>query len=388
MSLFSRAVETRDISATDVFGPAWQSLGRGGAMRQAAVYAAIRYISDQWAQATATVTQTRNGSREIVETPLILSDPSPTLNLWDSRVQFVTELKSRGNAFGLVDDFRRYCQWIPDDFVSVDDSNPLAPKYYVNGRSVSLVQQGGNLVHAREQLRAGTVKGLSPIAAFASSFEWADLARQYGRRWFKQSSMPPAILQAKGSRVDGKVLAEARDDFVEAAAEGKPVALPGEWDYKKITVTPEEAQFLQTIEASATEIAIIFGVPPEEVGGKAGSSRTYSNREMDQTLFRIKNLGGVSGRAEAVGNSLLPFGQQVTYDLSRLERPGLLEYMRSITEQLKNGTLTLAEARHELGRRGIDQTEIEQWQAWYATTKSESESDSTSRVEMPEGGTR
>lgn len=388
MSLFTRPAETRDLSASDVFGVSWKGLGRGGAMRQAAVYASIRYITDQWAQANVTVTETRNGQREIVDTPLILSDPSPSLFVWDSRVQMVHELKSRGNAYGLVDDARRYCQWIPDDYVTIDETNPLRPSYRVNGRPVDLVQQGGNLLHIREQLGAGTVKGLSPIAEFASSFEWSDLARQYGRRWFKQSSMPPAILQAKGTRVDGKVLTEARDDFVRAAAEGKPVALPGEWDYKKVTVTPEEAQFLQTIEASATEIAIIFGVPPEEVGGKAGSSRTYSNREMDQTLFRIKTLGGVSGRAEAAFGRLLPFGQQVTYDLSRLERPGLLEYMRAITEQLKNGTLTLAEARRDLGRRGVSEVEIEQWQAWYATTKSESESDSTSRVEMPEGGTQ
>ncbi|REC98337.1 HK97 family phage portal protein [Microbacterium sp. AG157] len=388
MSLFTREAETRDISASDVFGPAWQSLGRGGAMRQAATYAAIRYITDQWAQATVTVTEVRGGQREIVETPLILSKPSPTISVWDSRVQMVAELKTRGNAYGLVDSDRRFCQWVADEHVTIDESNPFDPKYRVAGVPVKLVSQGGNLLHLREQLRAGTVRGLSPISAFAASFEWADLARQYGRRWFKQSSMPPAILQAKGTRIDGKVLTEARDDFVAAAAEGKPVALPGEWDYRKISVSPEEAQFLQTIEASATEIAIIFGVPPEEVGGKAGSSRTYSNREMDATLFRIKTLGGVSGRAEAAFSDVLPFGQELTYDLSRLERPGLLEFMRSITEQLKNGTLTLAEARRDLGRRGINDTEIEQWQTWYATTKSESESDSTSRVEMPEGGTQ
>lgn len=388
MSLFTRPAENRDLSATDVFGASWQSLGRGAARRQAAVYAAIRYITDQWAQATITVTELRGVEREVVETPLILADPSPTLDPWDSRVQMVTELKTQGNAFALVDDARRYCQWIPEEYVVIDEVNPLRPQYHVNGKPVELVKQGGNLLHLREQLGAGTVRGLSPIAEFAASFEWADLARAYGRRWFQQSSMPPAILQAKTARVDGAKLTEARDDFVAAAREGKPVALPGEWDYRKISVSPEEAQFLQTIEATATEIAIIYGVPPEEVGGKAGSSRTYSNREMDQTLFRVKTLGGVSGRAESAFRAVLKPGQELTYDLSRLERPALLDYMRAISEQLNNGTLTLAEARRELGRRGITAQEIEQWQQWYDTKKSASESDSTSRVEMPEGGTR
>ncbi|KAA9110176.1 phage portal protein [Microbacterium rhizomatis] len=372
MSVFSRP-ETRDLSAEDVWGPSWQSLGRGAARRQAAAYAAIRYIADQWAQSTVTVTETRKGEREPVATPLILSDPSPTMSRWDSKIQMVTELKSRGNAYAVVDSARRYCQWIPKDFVTVDDSNPLLPIYRLLGREVTLVKQGGILLHVREQTRAGSVEGLSPIEEFAASFEWADLARQYGRRWFKQSAMPPAILQAKGAK-GGQNLAEARDDFIRAASEGKPVALPGEWDYKPIMIPPEQAQFLQTIEASATEIAIIYGVPPEKVGGKSGSSRTYSNLEMDQRSFRIETLGGISGRAEAAQTDILKPDQEVTYDLSRLERPSLLEFMRAYTEQLRNGTITLPEARRDLGRRGLTTDEIDDWQKHYATTKSESES--------------
>ncbi|MCC2030622.1 phage portal protein [Microbacterium allomyrinae] len=373
VSLFTRP-ETRDLTAEDAFGPSWQSLGRGGAMRQAAAYAAVRYIADQWAQSAITVTELRGDQREPVATPPILADPSPILSVWDSRVIMTTELKNRGNAYSIVDDSRRYCQWLPDGYVTVDSTNPFKPVYRLLGRPIDLVKRGGNLLHIREMVDAGGVEGMSPIQQFAASFEWSDLARQYGRRYLKNSSMPPAILQAKGSRLDADKLREARDEFVEAAKEGKPVALPGEWDYRKITITPEEAQFLQTIEASATEIAIIYGVPPEEVGGKAGSSRTYSNREMDQALFRIKTLGGVSGRAEAAFPDVLRDGLQVVYDLSRLERPGILEFARTITEQLRNGTLTLSEARRELGRRGLNTTELEQWQQWYATTKSESES--------------
>lgn len=372
MSLLSRP-ETRDIDSEAVFGSSWQSLGRGAARRQAATYAAIRYIADQWAQSSITVTEMRGGYAEPIDTPLILSDPSPTLSVWDSKVQMVGALKSRGNAYGLVDDGRRYCQWLPDEWVQIDDSRPMSPRYYVNGRLVKLVKEGGNLLHVREVSTAGSVRGLSPIEEFASSFEWADLARQYGRRWFQQSAMPPAILQAKTTNKGGAALKEARDDFIEAAREGKPVALPGEWEYKPIMVAPEQAQFLQTIEASATEIAIIYGVPPEKVGGKAGSSRTYSNLEMDQRSFRLETLGGVSGRASAAQLDLIKHGQAVTYDLSALERPGLLEYMRAITEQLRNGTLTQPEARRDLGRRGMTEAEINDWQQHYTTTKSQSE---------------
>lgn len=376
MSLFTRE-ETRALEPADVWGASWQSLGRGGAMRQAATYASVRLIADQWAQGGITVTAPRaNGEHEPVVTPLILGDPSPVLSTYESKVQMVSELKTRGNAFGLVDDSRRFCQWLPFEWVGVDESNPFAPKYNVLGKPMTLTKQGGNLLHIREVVQAGSVMGLSPIQQFASTFEWADLSRQFGRRWFKNSAMPPAILQAKASRLDPDKLKEARDDFIEAAREGKPVALPGEWDYRKIMVTPEEAQFLQTIEASATEIAIIFGVPPEKVGGKAGSSRTYSNLEMDAALFQVETLGGVSGRAASAQKSVIPYGHEVIYDLSVLKKPGVLEYARTISEQLRNGTLTLAEARRDLGRRGLTDAEIEQWQQWFDTSKSQSEAES------------
>ncbi|GAB2702392.1 HK97 family phage portal protein [Microbacterium marinum] len=381
MSLFTREAETRDLTRADIWGPAFSGLGssNSSALQQVAAYGAVRHIADQWAQAEITATQMRGGVRQpMSEAPQILTDPSPILSAYESRFAMVAELKTRGNAFGLVDDSRRYCQWIPFEFVTVDESNLANPVYRVLGTQVDLVKRGGNLLHIREFVTAGSVMGLSPIEQFAASFEWSGLARSFGRRFLKESSIPPAILQAKTARVGGEVLTEARDDFVRAARSGKPVALPGEWAYQRISISPEEAQFLQTIEASATEIAIIFGVPPEVVGGKAGSSRTYSNREMDQKAFRVQTLGGISGRASAAFRDVLPTDTEVTYDLTVLERPGVLESARAMTEELRNGTRFLSEARESLGRPAPTAKQIEEWQQWFATNKSESQSDATS----------
>ncbi|MGZ0067854.1 phage portal protein [Microbacterium arborescens] len=386
MSLFTRPAETRDIDASDVWGPMAEHLRSVKPTRLVPVYGAVRLIADQWAQGSMTVTEAKSGEHEPVETPLILSDPDPILDLFDWKVQLVTALQFAGNAYGLVDDGRRYCRWLPDDWVTIDESNPLNPQYRVLGKPMDLVKQGGNLLHVRNMVRPGSAKGISPLEHFASTFEWAGMAREYGRRWFRNSSIPPAILQAKASRVDANMLREARDEFVEAAKSGLPVALPGEWAYSRISISPQEAQFLETIQATATDVAVIYGVPPEKIGGRAGSSRTYSNVESDQRLFRVETLGGVTGRAMGALAALLRPGQELTYELSVLEQPGILELARHTTEELRNGSLTLAEARRRFRRRGLTDAEIEQWQQWYAINKSESESDATSRVEMPQGG--
>jgi len=377
VSVLTREVEQRDITGADVWGPDWEA-PPSTSTAIPAVYGAVRLIGDEWAQAPITVTEPRNGELEMVDLPLILEDPDPYLSEFEWRFALVAALKLRGNAYGLVDDGRRFCRWLPNEWVTVDESNRMKPVYRVNGRPMDLVKQGGNLVHIREFTQPGSVVGLSPIEHFAATFETSALARQYGRRWFKGSSMPPAILSAKTPRMDPALLVEARDDFVKAAKSGLPVALPGEWDYTKITVTPEEAQFLLTIQATANEVAVIFGVPPEKVGGRAGSSRSYSNVEMDQELFEIETLGGVSGRVASGLKPILRPRQRITFDLTVLKQPGALERARIDTEELRNGTTFLEEARRAKGKKPPTAKQIADWQQWYSTTKSAAESLATS----------
>jgi hypothetical protein len=54
-----------------------------------------------------------------------------------------------------------------------------------------------------------------------------------------------------------------------------------DWKYEPIAVSPNEAKFLETMEATATQIAVIYGVPPEKIGGVVGDSLTYSTVEMN-----------------------------------------------------------------------------------------------------------
>ena len=389
MSLFVRE-ERRDLGWPEVYGSEGSALiGPGTVTKLAPVYGAVSLIADEFSSTPFRVEQeTNDGEQEPVQAPLILLDPDPYLSEMDWRYQAVVSLKLRGNAYGLVDPGRRYCRWIHPDWVIVDESNPLKPRYYVNGVEQIPVKRGGSLLHVREFVQPGTVKGLSPIQHFMSTFDTANLANEFGRKWFRNASVPPAILQSKTARMDPDKLREARDDFVEATSEGKPVALPGEWEWTKISLTADEAQFLNTIEASATTIATIFRVPAEDIGGKAGNSRTYSNREMDQELFNIRTLLPLGQRLGQALSALLPTGQRVVYDLDFLAQPGQLESARADTEELRNGTLRLSEARRRRGRKPLTDEEIEQWQQWYATTKSESESDAKSYAYSMQEGTQ
>lgn len=380
MSLFVRP-ETRAIAHSDVFGEITPGSVRAkDVLRLAPVYSAVALIADLFSSVPLrVVVEQENGEAKPAPLPQWLRDPDPYISPVDWRFQMVVSLKLRGNAYGIVDPSRRYVRWLNPDWVVVDDQQlDMVPRYYVNGQRVESIRQGGSLVHLREFVEPGRVLGLSPIGQFMATFDFAHHANEFGRRWFKQAAVPPALLKSSNARVSPEVLNEVREDFVKATRSGKPVALPGEWSYEKISLTADEAQFLTTIKASASTIASIFRVPPEDIGGEAGSSRTYANRESDASLFNVRTLQPIGGRMSAGFADILPTNHAIVCDLGYLAQPGQLESARVDSEELKNGTLTLAEARRRRGREELKADQIDEWLKWHGTSKSQSESNATS----------
>lgn len=373
MSVFVRE-ERRSLGWADVWGGEPASLGALGVTRIAPVFASVSLIADQFSSVPLRVVEdSPDGQTVTVPTPLFLSDPDPFISPMDWTYQLVVSLKLRGNAYGLVDPEHRYVRWLHPDWVTVDESVPMRVRYWVLGQPVQPVKRGGTLLHVREFINPGYVVGLSPIEQFMNTFDVADAAANYGRRWFKNAAVPPAILSTTTPRATAQSLREARDDFIAAANEGKPVALPGEWTWQKVGIAPAEAQFLETIQASATTIASIFRVPAEDIGGAAGSSRTYKNRESDQVLLNVRTLMPLGRRLGLALGDLLPERQRVEFALETLAQPGALENAQIDTQELENGTSTVDEIRVRRGKQPRTQEQIDQWFSWFRTRNTRTE---------------
>lgn len=378
MSAFVRA-ERREMTWESMYGtgPVRFYGGTTKALRLAAAYAAVSLVADMFSSLPQHVYQRTETSRRRVPTPDWLMRPAPGLSPIEWRYQYSTSLQLRGNAYGLVLTSGRArvegVQWLHPDSVEVV---PTAggPVYYVRGEEHRPYSQGGDILHVREFIEPGSLKGLSPIRQFARDFELGHYAAEFGRRFFESGGTPTALLTAKSPRVSEVHAREAKKLFLESVSDGGLVTLPSEWDYKKLSIDPAEAQFLQTIKANATIIGVIFRVPPEDIGGEAGNSRTYGNREADAERFNVRKMLPHVARYENAIGEVLPEGQFVKLNMDALTRPNLLERTKVTTEQLRNGTLTLPEARAQEDRVPLTDAEIAQWQQWYATTKSESES--------------
>ena len=78
-------------------------------------------------------------------------------------------------------------------------------------------------------------------------------------------------------------------------------------------------------------------------------------------------------RYEEAMAELMEPDQYVKCAMDALARPSLLDRSRANTENLRNGTLTLPEARALEDRPPLTEQEIAQWQAWYQTNRTAAE---------------
>lgn len=237
--------------------------------------------------------------------------------------RFFTSLALRGNAFGLVisrDGFGypTAIEWLDPESVTTDNVVGRTG-WWVNGERVARE----DMVHVPWFTLPGQVLGLSPVAAFARTMGIGLNAEVYGSDWFQAGGFPPGTLQNTEKQildVEEAQIIKART--VAAIRSRQPLVYGRDWKYDAISVPPGEAQFLETITATATQVAHIYGIPPEEIGGESGNSLTYATVELNQ----IKLAGALRQwmvTFEDAMFGLLPERQYVRFNADALVRTDL-----------------------------------------------------------------
>lgn len=162
-------------------------------------------------------------------------------------------------------------------------------------------------------LLAGGVRGRSPISFLANPIRAGLESIAFELDWFKNGAHPSGVLS-----VDTPELPEAAADalvnrFMAKTRARKPVALAKIATYHQIQSTPEASGLDAARKRVATDIANVFHIPPEMVGGETGSL-TYKNLEMDQAVLDLRALMPVYVRLERALSRLLPDGQFVRFN--------------------------------------------------------------------------
>jgi HK97 family phage portal protein len=324
------------------------------ALAVSAVYGCVSLLANTVAM------QTLYGYRKSSEVPTKLAT-QPTLltnpfgNMTQSQWlhQFVYSMAMRGNFVGRIVDrdgygYPRQIQPLNPDAVTYDDSREGTPWSVMTraGRKVDLPEE--DVFHVPAMTPTGEVVGLAPISWAAASLDISRSATKFAGDYLANGGIPKAVVQSD-QQVTQSQAQTIKDRLIAATQRRDPIVLGDGLTYTQIQIKPNEAQFLETIAATDTQIARFFGVPPAMIGAPEGSSMTYSNREQRALDFMVFGVGFFLKRIEDSLSSVLPVQQFVKFDLSELLRTDVETQARVNVQYVAGHVKAPSEIRTLLG---------------------------------------
>lgn len=336
--------------------PARAFYGQDKALGLPALYACTRLLSESLASLPLKIYSSAPGSDVTTRYtgPSIFDQPSANtdVTLYDWLHQMMTSLLLHGNAWGLISGRDGYgyptgIDWIPPDMVQVEDDsqqpwNPYKTRVYIYGRQVSNWRE--DLFHVRGYALPGRTEGLSPLRAFAMTVLSGLEAQKYGNDWYLSGGFPSGVFQNQELEVSLEDAREIRESLMEAIYGHKPLVIGRDWDYKPVSVPPSEAQFIEATQMNATQVAAVYGLPPDRVGGRRGDSLTYNTVEQS-TLQVIEALRPWIVRIETAFFRLVPQNRYCRFNSDALLKTDLKTRTEIYTQQRAIGMLTIDEIR-------------------------------------------
>lgn len=320
-------------------------------LRATAAWRSVMLLSGSISMLPLDVYETRaDGSVSRVTKDIeILQQPSTDADIGEFTEMATIDALVHGNAVGLIArtdgtgrptqiELQSYadCQIVPGA-----DSQPV---YLINGEAVPRAR----VWHFRGPRRAGSMVGLSPIAYHAATIGVAIQAQRFGLRWFTDSSHPPYIYQSD-QRISDTQADEILRRINAKRAKREPLILGMGLHQIPNHIPPNESQFLDTMRYGVSDIARIYGVPAEMIGGDSGGM-TYSNLEQRFVFYLVTSLQPWLRRWERSLGRMLPSGLSVRFNTRELLRTDTLTRMQANAIGIKSHQITPDEARAEEGR--------------------------------------
>lgn len=315
------------------------------------VYAAVRAISGTLASMPIRSYRVMgDGSRQPIPNP-------PAVPTDGTRVQWVQQMTAsallRGAAAGLVSGMRggwpTDVRWINPSRVQVDSTSGV-PRYLVDGRRVD----DEEIIYIPTFTLPGSFEGLSPIRYFAMTIAGGYEAQSASHSWSKNRAIPGIKLKNNAKVLNPTESKAIKDRAMATIRTGEPFVSGTDWDLDVLTMPPGDAAFLQSIKATATQVAAIYRIPPEEIGGESGGSLTYNTVEGNQLRFMMNTIREHAVRFEdALSARLMPRPQRLQFNLDAMIRVDTSTRYQTYRTAREIGLLSIDEIRELEDRRPL-----------------------------------
>lgn len=356
MKLFaSRAAEQRAITSMD-----WWAKGEANpnastaysglsAVGDAAVVAAVGWRAGVIAQLPFKAYRDgANGMSELVPVqPKLLSSPSATAvpSVWQIQMSISRDLW--GWALGIIAardgaGYPTQVEWLPPWECSVTHPTFTGPlEWTVAGK----VMSNRDLLHVPSRwVLPGCPQGMAPLER-SGLVELSARARQFGQDWFANGTVPSLVLYSDTALTNDQ--SESLSTYVQQRwRRRKPAVLGSGLRIDTVQSEGDDSQMLETIRQVRTDIAGVFGVPPEKVGGTAGgSSLTYSNRDQNNQQALLDSINPDLVVIQEVFTAALPRPQYVIANTGAFLRSDLKSRYDAHAVAISAGFMTVDEVR-------------------------------------------
>ncbi len=253
----------------------------------------------------------------------MLRKPNPTQSGHELLEALYAHLLISGNAYlhaiGPEGSTPRELHVLRPDRVQVVAGRGGVPEAYLHkvGDVVSKIAVDGysghsRLLHLKQFHPLDDWYGLSAIEAAAYSIDQHNQAGAWNQALLQNGARPTGALVVNARELAGGQLSQEQyerlrqqvdSQFSGAANAGRPLLLEGGLEWREMSLSPKDMDFIDAKHSAARDIALAFGVPPQLLG--IPGDNTYSNLAearlalWEQTILPLvsKLLDGLNGWA-------------------------------------------------------------------------------------------
>ena len=310
MGIFSGLFKSRDKPENRTAGSSYtffmggttsgKTVTERSAMQMTAVYSCVRILSEAVAGLPLHLYRYKEdgGKEKALDHPLyrlLHDEPNPEMSSFVFRETLMTHLLLWGNAYAQVirngkGEVIALYPLMPNKMsVDRDENGRLYYTYYrgsdeaIKSRDFAVTLQPSDVLHIPGLGFDGLV-GYSPIAMAKNAIGMAIACEEYGAKFFANGAAPSGVLEHPGTIKDPQRVRESWQSTFGGSGNANKIAVLEEgMKYTPISISPEQAQFLETRKFQINEIARIFRIPPHMIGDLEKSS--FSNIEQQSLEF-------------------------------------------------------------------------------------------------------
>jgi HK97 family phage portal protein len=172
--------------------------------------------------------------------------------------------------------------------------------------------------------------GMSPLEAAMYSVDQNNAGSRWNLSLLQNSATPSGVLQMKATDSNpggilqeeqfARLKGEIETEYMGAKNAGRPMLLEGGLEWKQISMSLKDMEFIKNKEVTAIDICEAFGVPPEMVGL---GQKTYSNYAEARMSFYEDTVLPIMDQIQTeLNNWLVPMfgkGLELKYDKDDIE---------------------------------------------------------------------